>query len=89
MCDVVCQYAFLPFKLLSNVNMFSEQSFSTIVLKSTTSPSISAHVATLANPSLIFFAISITLNPSSTSNSELSFNLIFNILFLSFFNFIF
>ena len=57
MCDVVCQYAFLPFKLLSNVNMFSEQSFSTIVLKSTTSPSISAHVATLANPSLIFFAI--------------------------------
>ena len=69
----------------SNVNIFSVQSFSTIVLKSTTSPSISAHVAILANPSLIFLAISITLKPSSTSNSELSFNLIFIIIFLSFF----
>ena len=44
-----------------------------------TSPFTSAHVATLANPSLIFFVISSIDSPFSTSISEPSFNVIFTI----------
>ena len=74
MCEVVCQYAFLPSKLLSNVSMLTLQSSSNLCLKSSTFPLTSPHVASLANPSLIFCATSYIVVPCSTSNIEPSFN---------------
>ena len=80
MCDVVCQYAFFPSKL-SKVTISSLQSSFSSYLKSFTSPLTIPAKATLANPSLIFFATSNTELSFSTSILEPSFNSIFIILF--------
>ena len=81
--DAVWRNAPFPFSSL-NVRIFSSQSLSTIVLKSTTSPSSSPDVATRASPSLMSSAMSYTLIGWSYSLNEPSFSVIFMFfLFLS------
>ena len=79
--EAVWRKAPFPFSSL-NVRMFKLQSFSTGVLRSTISPSISPAVAALASPSLISAAISMTDFASGYSFTEPSFKVIFIISFL-------
>ena len=78
-CDVVCQYAFFPSSLFSNVHIFNSQSSFNSYLKSSTFPLTSPHVAILANPSLICLATSKIVFPFSTSKTFPSFNVTFTI----------
>ena len=80
-CEAVWRSAASP-SLSFAVKIFKEQSSSTIVLKSTTSPLISPAQATLASPSLISNAISYTDLLSAYSFTEPSFNVIFIIFLL-------
>ena len=72
----MCLYAAFPASSL-NVKIFKLQSLSTVVLKSTTSPSISPAHAALPSPPEMSNAMSFTVIGSEYSLTEPSFKVIF------------